>query len=253
MKRILIVVITVVCLLLMSSCGSTEPSAADNADVTIKTPYCKLAVSEDFAKNVKDVVSAEEPYTVTFRMRSDDTELFSVVFGGETEDLLGTLVLEEENIVLYARVNELDSADADYETYRMYQDGLSTIIQNLSSDYDFVMNEIIVKEDTSTFDIKTSVVTLKYPNKWKDKVTVDVADETVKFSCNGEKLFDLYFTECDGYLLGTYKDTPIYIVDYPLDKGKLSEDELFELSAMQQDVNIIIRYLSEDGNFKLSE
>ena len=257
MKKLIAIILAVLCLLALTACGGggqppvNDPNA-ELPDVVIKTPYCDLVVTGEFAENVKDVVSAKNPYTISFRMKSDDTELFSIVFGGEGEDLLGTLISEKENTVIYAAFNDFDSEDENYETYCMYQEGFNTIIEHLISDNDFVANEIIEWEDTGTFNIKTPVVTMKYPSKWKDKVTIEVVEDSVKFSCNGEKLFDLYFVECDGYLLGMYKDTPIYIVDYSLDKAKYSEEQYLELCAMQEDVNVILYALMEDSSFVLS-
>ena len=46
------------------------------------------------------------------------------------------------------------------------------------------------------------------------------------------------------HLLGTYKDTPIYIVDYPV--------ETDEQAAMQEDVNVILQYLMEDPKFTIN-
>lgn len=110
------------------------------------------------------------------------------------------------------------------------------------SDYGFKTGEQPEqKEDTKLFEIKTDVVSLYYPEKWKDKVDVKVNGKTVSFMNNGDKVFDLRFENCDGYLLGTYKNTPIYIVEY---KAK-NDDQV----AMQQDVNVIINNLSKDKNF----
>ena len=85
---------------------------------------------------------------------------------------------------------------------------------------------------------------MKYPAKWQDKVEISVSDEGVKFSASGVPLFDLVFAEGDGFLLGTYNGTPIYIVDYPV--------ETEEMLAMQEDVNVILQYLIEDSNFKIN-
>lgn len=263
MKKVLIYLLAIMCLIALTACGKSEqtalkptenvPEVVESTDVSIETPYCDLVVTKEFADNVKSEVSSEDPYTVSFRMISDDTELFSILFGGETENLLGTLQLENENVVLYAEFNDFDSENENFGTYCTYQDGINTIIQHLISDCDFVVNDIIEWEDTSTFDIQTPVVTMKYPNKWKEKVTVDVSDDAVKFSCNGTKLFDLCFVDCDGYLLGTYKDTPIYIVDYSISKSNYSEEQYSELCTMQDDVNVILQALMKDSNFKLAK
>lgn len=263
MKKFLAVLMAILCLAALVACSDDEqtppeateevPGIVESTDISIETPYCDLVVTKEFAENVKSEVSSEEPYTVSFRMISDDVELFSIIFGGETEDLLGTLLLENENVVMYAAFNEFDSEDENFETYCSYQEGISTIIEHLISDNDFIVNEIIEKEDTSTFDIKTEVVTMKYPDKWKDKVTVEVTDEAVKFSCGNVQLFDLSFVDCDGCLFGTYKDTPIYVVDYALNKANYSEEQYIELCTMQEDVNVILQALMVDSNFELAK
>lgn len=122
------------------------------------------------------------------------------------------------------------------------QEDINVIFQHLVSDYDFEAGVALEKEDDSVFEIETSVTTLYYPTKWKDRVTVDVEDTKVSFSCDGTPLFDLVFTESDdGYLLGTYSGTPINIVDY-----MVYDDTL---AAMQEDVNVILQHLMEDENF----
>ena len=65
---------------------------------------------------------------------------------------------------------------------------------------------------------------MKYPLKWKDLVTVEVADDSVCFSYGDIKLFDLLFDSDEGYLLGTYDGTQIKIISYDFDKDILSED-----------------------------
>ena len=141
-------------------------------------------------------------------------------------------------------IPKLDSSNKNYDTYCGYQEAVNTIMTHLASDYTFKINELVEDGDTSTFDIETSVVTMKYPNKWKDKVQVKVSDEGVKFSNDGTPLFDLNFIECDGYLLGTYKNTPIYVVDYTVKTD--------EQIAMQQDINVILQNLMSDSNFVIN-
>ena len=111
------------------------------------------------------------------------------------------------------------------------------------NDYDFVAGERIEYEDNSTFDIVTPVVTMKYPAKWKDKVTVTVTSDRVSFVNDGTPIFDLVFSDEEGYLLGTYSGTPISIVDYPVTTD--------EQAAMQEDVNVILGFLFNDPNFEM--
>lgn len=239
MKKALMFVLCALCLVLLCACGTAENEAAAITG-TITTPYADIVVPDSFIGNVKATVISEEPYVLSFATVSG-TELFTLDFGKETENLLGTLELENQNIVLYATFADLDHGSSDYEINCEYQEGINTILEHLISDYDFAVNEIIENEDTATFDIETSVVTMKYPAKWKDKVQVEVSEQGVKFSNNGTPLFDLNYVECDGYPLGEYNGTLIYFVDYPVATD--------EQASMQEDVNVILQYLMEDPNF----
>ena len=106
--------------------------------------------------------------------------------------------------------------------------------------------------DVPVFDIKTRVCVMKYPLKWKDLVTVEVADDSVCFSYGDIKLFDLLFDSDEGYLLGTYDGTQIKLISYDFDKDSLSEDESFNCCAMQEDVNVILQYWLSDKNFVIA-
>ena len=261
MRRLLLTaLVLVLCIGLLCSCGTdtdkadettvADTTVTDNAEETtakmksIHTPFADLKVSEDFFENVEYEEAEKSPYTLVFRTKADKTDIFTLIFGGEGDALMGTLIGEKENTVIYMNFAELDSNSENYQEYCAYQEGINDIINGLVNDYQFVVNQVVEYEDNTTFDIKTSVVTMKYPNKWKEKVKIDVTEESVKFSNDGTPLFDLIFKECDGYLLGTYKDTPIYIVDYLVDTD--------EQAAMQEDVNVILQHLMEDSNFKIN-
>ena len=257
MKKYLVVIMAALCMIAMCACGGNtnahegpvspdtqEPtSQAEETVITINTPYADICVPETFEGNVTNEVVSEDPYTLAFKA-TDGTALFTLVFNGTGDVLMGTLLGETENTVIYMNIPELDKENENYDVYCGYQEAVNTIMNRLAKDYTFHINEIIEPEDHSTIDINTSVTTLKYPAKWKDAVQTEVTEDGVKFSNNGTPLFDLMFSECDGYLLGTYKDTPIYIVDHPV--------ETDEQSAMQQDVNVILQYLMDDPNFTIN-
>ena len=101
-------------------------------------------------------------------------------------------------------------------------------------------------DDDAVFAIETSLTTLYYPEKWKDQVTVTVEDAQVSFTTtDGTQLFELVFAESDeGYFIGTYGETPIYMIDH-----MVYDDTL---AAMQEDVNVIISHLMEDEQFTMS-
>lgn len=109
------------------------------------------------------------------------------------------------------------------------------------------------EKSKDTFAIKTSDVTLYYPKKWKDTVKVKTSEKKVSFS-NGEiKLFDICFSETDGALIGYYNETPISVVSYEFSEENMSKKEIQKNVEMQNDVNILIKNLTNDKNFVLAQ
>ena len=248
MKKIIALTLTLLCVLQLCACSSgtktEQPQGQEEKTVTVSTPYVDLKVPESLDQNASHEENDADPYVITFKSKADDTILFSFVFNGTGERLLGTLIGEKENTVISLNVPELDEASEHYEENLANQQQMDVIIDHLLADYQIVLNEVVEQENTAVFDIETSVVTLKYPAKWKETVQVDVQENGVKFSSDGTPLFDLMFVECDGYLLGTYKDTPIYMVEYPVESD--------EHAAMQNGVNVILQNLMQDPNFAIS-
>lgn len=209
--------------------------------VPIETPYATLQVAEDFDREVKASVNQEDPFILDFVTVDDGTVVFSLHFSDKTDNLLGTLQLGDENIIIYADFPEFDAKDEDYQRNLGYQMQVSVIMYKLIEDYDFLPNVAIGEENNDVFRIETSVTDLFYPKKWEDKVTVTVGADKVSFSAEETPLFDLYFKAVNGVQVGSYGDTPIYIVEYEVEDS--------EHAAMLQDVNVIIQYLSKDQKF----
>ena len=222
----------------------TESKPEEENFVTISTPYADLRLPASFDKAVSHEETGNEPYVITFKSRTDETELFSIIFNGTGEYLVGTLMGEEKNTVVHANTNDLDQNDQNYESNLFYQEQLYLILGYLAEDYNLVPEEAIDDEDPMDFEIQTSLVTLYYPSRWKEKVEIEVLDNGVKFSAAGTPLFDLVFEECDGYMLGSYEGTPIYMVEYPV--------ETEEQAAMQAGVNTILQHLTEDPSFTIN-
>lgn len=249
MKKYLMFVLVFVCVLTLCACGgNADKQVAESVEaqeekvITIETPYAIICVPAIFEGNVTHEAVNDAPYTLIFKA-NDGTELFELVFNGTADILMGTLVGETENTVIYMNIPKLDEKNENFEVYFGYQEAVNTVMNHLADDYDFRINEVVEVENTATMDIEAAV-TLKYPEKWKESVQTEITADGVRFVNNGTPLFDLMFIECDGYLLGTYKDTPIYIVEYPVAND--------EQAAMQEDVNVIIGHLLEDPNFALN-
>ncbi len=255
MKRIIALLAAACMIIMFAGCqndgkkatadeASTEQTTEAEKVTKVSTPYADLCVPESFDKNVTNKVSKKDPYTLTFSSKKDNTVLFDIIFNGKGDALMGTIVGEKENTIVYMNVPKLNKKSDGYEDNLGYQQGVNTIVKYLEKDYDFRVDEAIEKQDSETFDVKTKVVTLKYPKKWEKKVKVTEKEDTVSFKAGDTRLFDLRFSKGDGNLLGTYKDTPIYVVEY-----KVKTDEQ---KAMQQDVNVIINNLSKDKDFKIN-
>ncbi len=241
MKRFVIVPLSILLCLILAACSSSgaNDSSAPDADIRVETPYTDIVVPEIYKDAVENEVVSEDPYTLLFKTKDDGTELYSVVFGDSGDFLLGTL---DDGTSVYINVYDLDSSSGDYDSNAMYQEGLYGVLENLCQNSSFKINNALNTDEMLTFGIKTDVVTLKYPRKWKNKVKVDVDGDTVRFSCSETELFDFCFFEVEnGTLIGTYKNNPIYIVNY-----EVENDEYLQ---MVEDLNVIIKNLMKDENF----
>lgn len=266
---VVVILIAVVLIIVLSGKGSSDSqaqkenestSASENTVSSEEPTFVKMVEDEDtylidvgfvslrYPKEYKDIVKVEgakkhsvsDSFTVKFT--SGKTELFVLYFNENKGNLLGTIVTEDGNSIVRVKTNVIDQTETELIKQ---QEALNVIIQGLISDYDFRVNEEITKEDDAVFEIKTDVVSLYYPEKWKEKVDVKIKGKTVSFVNDGTPLFDLCFEDCDGYLLGTYGDTPVYIIEHKI-KGD-------EQAAMLQDVNVIINHLAEDKNFEIND
>lgn len=226
----------------------TAPAPKPVVVTELKTPYATLKVPESFKDKVKTETVSEKPYTLAFKAK--DTVLFRLIFDGKGEVLLGTLLGEDKNTVIYADVPALDPKSADYEENSVLQDGLGSVTEYLKKDYSFALNEEVAYEDKSTFAIKTSVVTLQYPKKWEKKVKTEVSDKKVSFSADGTPLFDVCFEKTDGGILwGDYNKTPVYVLVHSLKDVKSSAEETEALHAMQEDCDVVLENLKKTKGF----
>ncbi len=254
-KKFCVICVALLTSALFSACAAnSNPATPDEAAavaetteqkvVKFETPYADLAVSEKFDEAVKAVVRQENPYIVDYITKADNTKLFAIHFNDKTNNYLGSIKSGDETVLLYAEFFEIKKDSENYQKYTGYQMEVNTIVNNLEKDYSLDTDEKPSDTSSDVYDIKTNVVTLKYPKKWENKVTVKQENDCVKFSADNTPLFDLYFKECNGVQLGTYDGTPIYIVEHKVEKA--------EHKNMIQDVNVIINHLSEDAKFTIN-
>jgi len=218
----------------------------------IETPYAVIVAPAAFDGKVLHEVTSEAPYTLKFYNAEDGTEIFSLVFNG-TDDaltLLGTLIGETENTVIYMNVPALDQESPHFRENASYQEEMSTLIARLSADYEFVQNQIIPFVYRETMVIQTDVLNLHYPVKWKELVSADVSADGVRFHAGDTALFDVLFGDhAEGYRIGNYKGTDISILLHDVDKSACTEEEYSQYMEMQEDSNILLDWLEKDEEF----
>lgn len=248
-KKICISAIVIIAVLAVAFCGIK----IIKGNRLIETPYCNIELPEELRGKVKWSVYSESPYILKFTAKKDNTDLFALLFGKKTEDVLGTLHLEDEEITIYAKFNNLNRDSQKYEEYVGYQMKLGLIIDQLSQNYNFIPGEEIDNVKEEVFEIPTNLVTLKYPSKWKGVVNIEASASGVVFAYKGAKIFELRFVECDGVLIGKYRGTPVYILSYEVEEEYFTEDELNTINGISRDVNVIIEYLEQNEEFKIAQ
>lgn len=240
----LLIALILICLTL-PSCNTND----NKTDVfTIETSICNLK----YPSKWKDAISIDklENSTETVRFSLNGTSVFDISFN-EGDTLLGKLKKDEKTIDVYVLLYEIDKQNKDYETCLAMQDDVNVITDNLSKDYDFSIGKSLPEDDGKTFEITTPVVTFSYPEKWKNKVDVNLNEETVEFTSDGNKLFNIYFGGSKGNLLGTYDGKEIRLETFAIDSN-LPEDKKAEYSSMQEDVNVMLEKLYKDEKFVLA-
>ena len=255
MKRFLILFAVVALILTFTACNKNtsgeSSSESDGANTEVIVDEAEKEV-ETYTISVcgldlKYPVKWKDKVTVTttddsVSFSSADTKLFDLTFNKDEGTFIGT-IKDKDNMVVRFVGYDIGS---DNPEVSLMQEDVNVIIQNLAKDYSFVTDTTPTDESNGdTYDIVTPVVTFKYPSKWKDKVQTQVTNLGVIFTNNGTPLFDLVFTECNGFLLGRYNGTPIYVMNYDVSDP--------EQLAMKDDINVIIDNLKNDSNFEISE
>lgn len=197
-----------------------------------------------FPQTMQDTVTIEgagkhdaaDKFTVKFLL--DKTPCFDLNINGDEGDYLGTLK-GDNNTVFRAVFYDAGKEPKVSEI----QEAVNIILYHLERDYDFTRSDMVAGEtdNKEVFKIKTNVVDLYYPKRWEDRVTVKVTDTKVSFSDGDTPLFDICFEKVEGYHVGDYNNTPVYLVDY---KTKTDEQ-----AVMQEDINVTLQHLSEDPAF----
>ena len=213
-----------------ASSSATSDSAKDQKEAMTEIKLGELTLK--YPEKWKDSVQVKVTET-TAAFSSKDQKLFDIIIGDSDEYLLGTTA---DGISVHLKTYEVKDDD---ELLAMQEDS-NVILNNLIKDY-----QLSTDNDKPTeppcFAIETSVVTLYYPEKWKDEVTVAENDGAVTFSCGDTDLFAILFNSDDGYLLGTYDGVALSLVNYEVTEEKHM--------MMQEASNDVLQHLYEDKKF----
>ncbi|MBQ8475416.1 MAG: hypothetical protein IJ499_07155 [Clostridia bacterium] len=123
------------------------------------------------------------------------------------------------------------------------------------------------KTDEETYDIETSLVTLKFPVRWQNDVVVSVedgeggvcADFTAQLDSRSIPLYTITIGSTgEGYLLGTITtesgEKNVYLIDrYDKSADQLPDVERTKYYEMCEDVNVIISKLVYDSGMVLAD
>lgn len=244
LRTLICVIILVLLTTLFTACGSdsgANKATNDEAPVqqndvggVIKTKVGDYTLKYP-SKWEKDIMIAVEKETVKYS--SGETPLFDIILGDSDAYLFGTL---NDGTEVHLKNYEVK----DNEKLIAMQEDANTLLNHLSKDYGLkaASSQNDAPQADECYAIETSVVTLYYPEKWKNDINVEEQDNVVSFSADGTPLFDILFDSDDGVLLGTYNDVAVSLKNY--------EPEGEKLLAMQEAANDIVQHLYEEEGFK---
>ncbi len=225
----------------------------------IDTPFATLKYPLQWQDRLS--LSREEgsPYRVHFNAKTaaGTVPLFTLNFGGGDGYQLGVL---SDGTKLFIESCAIDSAalsPEDYEACCAMCEAVNDTLSFLIEECGLRLGEGGDPAEESLMTLTTPYAELRYPAKWKEYLlTVLNTDQRCKLSFLGrsaagdQQLFDLFFGAGDGYLLGYIscggERVPLYVESYGFEREGLSDDEFDRLCAMQEDVNVILEYLTKE-------
>ncbi len=111
------------------------------------------------------------------------------------------------------------------------------------------------QQTVDLMEIETSYCKLYYPQKWQQQTHFDVKEDTVV--CYGAieghdeiALFDVYFGQEQGYLIGNLGDVTVSVKTHNLEFDESWDSEQqFVMYEMQEDINYLIEQLQNLDGF----
>lgn len=253
-----------------------EPTADPQEDMAVVTPFCTLYYPGKWNDSIRtEQLDLGYGHAVHFYGSScgRETELFSVLFGFDTEasTCIGTVmqngISTDVNVEITAFAAD-DSWDADAvrEITAMQKDA-DYLIDKLKKDSYFQLPETEeenVVPDVSDAVLQTPYCTLYYPGQWKDAVSWDITSDddicTVAFKENfsgkNVTVFTLSFNnpEDTGFQMGTlnHKGREIAVCltlcDFPQNENWDDAERNLFLTLQEQAFNMLEK-LAADSHY----
>ncbi len=222
--------------------------------MAIRTPLCDIKFPSEWQDTADINVRSGAACVVEFKLKNGAVSVFDIVFNGTEGDRIGALITDNGKVDVRIKSYALDKNSPDYDKLSMMQEDINVIIHYLSEDYDFeVGGYTYQEEDSSVFKISAPFADLYYPKKWINTVSVNSEANSVHFTYGETKLFDIVYGDGEGDTLGTYNGKAIKVVTYDISYGDFYEEEYDKIMEMQEDLNVILQYLMQNGNFILAD
>jgi hypothetical protein len=237
-------------------------------DIVISTPYADMFFPGEWEDNIRieQIKHDDSTYTVEcygLPGNAADVHLFDVVFGKTDENVIGLLTAKNGmevtvGIVLYP----VESIDSNNKNMQIIQEGVNYLMEKLQlRDYEAESEEsdresAAEEQNEDDFIVQTPYAVLKYPMKWKEKISVEVIDAdvySVQFfgTVNQTKkhLFTVILGNIEQGSIGKIhgfagEEINVSIEISEIDVSSEMSDEMQnELYAMQDDMNYLISQL----------